>query len=67
MKIDTCPICGRSLAPMEAVLADSMTGYQCHNCWSRISTMATVARGAESARRKPTATRKAVRPQGKKS
>ena len=31
-----CPYCGKTLSPMEIVLAEQDETYQCHNCWNRI-------------------------------
>ena len=30
------PLCGHPFSPVDVVLSDLHTGYQCHHCWNRI-------------------------------
>lgn len=57
MTTKQCPICGRPLAPMEALLAEHDAAYQCHHCWNRVNAAKPPGRlfGAE---RKPPAFRR---------
>jgi hypothetical protein len=32
----SCPICGRTLSPLEEMLSEHDTSYQCKHCWTRL-------------------------------
>ena len=48
-----CPLCGRKLPPETAFLAQTQTGTECPNCWTRLRNLipekqSKVEKGSES-------------------
>ena len=50
-----CPVCGRPLAPMDEVLAEHDSNYQCHHCWNRVNAAIPASKRFSAERRGATA------------